>query len=422
MVYGEIDNFEFVVPGVRTFFLDEEDSFFDQYDDSQQDRLVELVTIYDPFADLELEYINGIPMSDPDQPLKRKDKLIPIIKTGYELINERFFYLKSGAEKLMNDDLLLNDMWNMVMDGTFLSVFPPTAITGDEDVDSGVMIPGMTTTFSSENVKIQSLAPDLNLVSGLNAIQALETSMSESSVSAQSQGVSQQGTNTAFEVATLENNARSNLGLFISQVGELVEDFGDMLLPLILQHQTVAQGVQTMSDSDRLQFSSLLVREREVDGKKKSRRIDFTDNIPEEAFGEEVSDFEFEMLEEENKRGIAIAKVIPGLFRNLQFKVKVNTEPLAGKTDAVKKALGIEAYDRAIQNPTSDPAALLRDFILEPVKPGESDKYIREPVEGQVEEAGGAAGGNLSSQLTSQLTQGGKLGTAQLEGSAAPTQ
>ncbi|MCH7571527.1 MAG: hypothetical protein IH891_01285, partial [Planctomycetes bacterium] len=134
--------------------------------------------------------------------------------------------------------------------------------------------------------------------------------------------------------------------------------------------------------------------------------------VPEEVQGKEVTEFEFKMLEEEVENGVALAKVIPNLFRNLRFKVKVNADPLAGKTDAVKKALGLQAYDRAIQNQFGNQESLLRDFVLEPVKPGESDKYIQIPQAA----AQAPSAGQPDKALVSQLTQQGKLGTAQLAG------
>lgn len=406
MVHGDHENWQYIVPGHRNFFEDEAQGFFQFYDQTQEDRYVEIVTVYDPFADLELIYIQGIPFTDPDQPLRRIDKRIPLIKTGFEPISEKFFYFKSGADKLMSEDELLNRMWNMVMDGTFLAIMPPTAIIGDEDIDSSVMIPGGVTILSDKDSDIKSLGPQPNLIAGLNSVAELERSISESSTPSQSSGIAEKGVETAHEVETLQQNAQKNLGLFASQVAELVEDFGNMLLPLILQHEVVANAQEMLSDANKLAFASILVRDREVNGKRKSRRIDFINDVPTK---NEEDDFELKLREEEEELGISIAKVNPTLFRNLKFTVKVNADPLAGKTDAVKKALGLQAYDRAIANPNGDPEALLRDFVLEPVRPGESDKYIRkapENVEVENPEGGGALVGNLAKE--------GELGAKQL--------
>ena len=405
MAHGDHENWIFITAGIRNFFDADSQSFFQHYDPSQEDRLVEKVTYYDPFADLELIYIQGIPFTDPDQPLRRVDKRIPLIKTGYELISERFYYYKSGADKLMNEDELLNDMWNMVMDGTFLSIMPPTAIIGDEDIDSSVMIPGGVTILSNADSDIKGIGPSPNIIAGLNTVAELERSISESSTSSQAAGVAQKGVETANEVQTLEQNAKINLGLFSSQIAELVEDFGDMLLPLIVQHELVTRAAEMLSDPNKLAFSSILVRDREVNGKIKSRRIDFIGDVPNKD-GEE--EFELGILEEEDKLGISIVKANPMLLKNLKFKSKVNADPLAGKTDAVKKALGLQAYDRAIANPSGDPEALLRDFVLEPVKPGESGKYIRKAPapEAEPQQGGGALVGNLAKE--------GELGIDQL--------
>ena len=406
MKYGEHKNWEFITAGIVNFFQTQSQGFFQHYDESQEDRLVELVTVFDPFADLELEFLQGIPMTDPDQPLRRKDKRIPLVKTGYEPISERFYYYKSGADKLLDEDELLNNMWNMVMDGTFLSVVPPTAVIGDEEIDSSVMIPGGVTILSNADSDIKNIGPDANLLAGLNMVAELERSLSESSTSSQSAGIAEKGVETAHEVETLQQNARRNLGLFSSQIAEVVEDFGNMLLPLILQHEVIGLASKQLSDSGEVAFASILVRDREINGKIRSRRIDFVNEVPQKGKEEK---FELSLLEEEDKLGISVAKVNPALFRDLKYKVKVNADPLEGKTDAVKKALGLQAYDRAIANPFADQEALLRDFVLEPIKPGESDKYIKKaPVQPEEQpEGGGALVGNLAKE--------GELGMKQLQ-------
>lgn len=313
MKYGEHKNWEFITAGIVNFFQTQSQGFFQHYDESQEDRLVELVTVFDPFADLELEFLQGIPMTDPDQPLRRKDKRIPLVKTGYEPISERFYYYKSGADKLLDEDELLNNMWNMVMDGTFLSVVPPTAVIGDEEIDSSVMIPGGVTILSNADSDIKNIGPDANLLAGLNMVAELERSLSESSTSSQSAGIAEKGVETAHEVETLQQNARRNLGLFSSQIAEVVEDFGNMLLPLILQHEVIGLASKQLSDSGEVAFASILVRDREINGKIRSRRIDFVNEVPQKGKEEK---FELSLLEEEDKLGISVAKVNPALFHS----------------------------------------------------------------------------------------------------------
>ncbi|MBT7915269.1 hypothetical protein HN588_15330 [Candidatus Bathyarchaeota archaeon] len=71
------------------------------------------------------------------------------------------------------------------------------------------------------------------------------------------------------------------------------------------------------------------------------------------------------------------------------------------QSDAVKKALSLEAYDRLIQNPIVDPKAVTADFLIDSYRPGEADKYIRkeQPMPEQQAKPGNS---NMSSQILNQ--------------------
>ena len=396
--YGNNENFkEFVRPGLRIFYIDERDTFYEQWDENQDDRLVEEVMYYNRFADLHLTYVNGIAMDDdPDNPLQRKDKQYPFVKTGYELIDEgRFFYYKSLADKLRDDQRVIDTLYNMVIDGTFIQLMPPAVIIGDEEVDTAVIMPGAVTTLSDGN-SFQTINTNNNLVGGFNAINMVEKSMNESSSDPLQSGQALAGAQTAFEIARLEENAQTVLGLFGKMIKFMVEEFGIMRINSITQYMSIDSVVEVVGDADRIKLQSILVKDRDTKTGKKARRIDFRMDIPEE--GPELEKFELEMLDEEEKKGVSIAAVDPTLFKDMKFKVKIEADVLAGRSESIKRALKLEAYDRAIQNPFADQRALLKDFILENFIPGESEDFLLDP-QGQPQ-VNGAVNTNLETLLT----------------------
>ena len=377
--YGTNENFEeFVRPGLRIFYIDERDSFYEQWDENLEGEMVEEVIYYNRFADLKLTYVNGVAMDDdPDNPLQRKDKMYPFVKTGYELIDEgRFFYYKSLADKLRDDQRVIDTLYNMVIDGTFIQLMPPAVIIGDEEVDTAVIMPGAVTTLSDAN-SFQTINTNNNLVGGFNAINMVEKSMNESSADPLQSGQALAGAQTAFEIARLEENAQTVLGLFGKMIKFMVEDFGKMRINTITQYMSINSVLEVVGDTDRVRLQSVLVRDRNTKSGKKSRRIDFRMDIPGE--GPELEKFEEDMLEEEETKGISIAAVDPTLFKDMKFKVKVEADVLAGRSESIKRALKLEAYDRAIQNPFADQRALLKDFILENFIPGESEDFLLDP-------------------------------------------
>ena len=410
MKYEGNENFDkFVRPGIRVFFTDEHDTFYEQYDDDLGDRLVEEVVYYNRFADLEIRIVNGIMMDDPDQPIRRKDKDYPFAKSGYELIDEgKFFYYKSLADGLKDDQRVVNTLYNMVLDGTFINLMPPAVVFGNEEIDSSVIQPGVITTMSNDT-RFETIRTNNNLNAGLNAISVVEKSMSESATDPLQSGQGMQGAQTAFEISRLEQNAKTVLGLFGKMIKFLVEDFGKLRIDTILQHMTIAEGMETTGDATRLRFRNFIVPGRVIEGKTKARKIRF--NLSSPGSEEAMLKRSFELLEEADKKDITIAEVNPSIFRDMKYFVKVEGDVKLGDSEAVKKALDLEAYDRAIQNPFADQEQLLKDFVLEARAPGESDKYIRE-----APPAPEAAPQGAGSNLVSQLTGGGKLGTAQLAG------
>lgn len=387
---------EHVRAGLVIFYADEREMFYEQYDEDMSDRLVEWVRYYNRELDLEVDLVNGVMVSAPDRPMQRMDKKYPFVKTGYEPIDEgRCFYYKSLVDKMQSDQEVIDVLYNMIIDGTYLQLMPPSVVYGDEEIDTAIIAPGAVTTFSNET-KMDSIGVGSNINAGLSVLGKVEGSLSESSADPLQGGQATPGTQTAFEVARLETNAKRVLGLFGKMLSFMVEDLGKLRVSSILQHMTVAEGVDILGGQTRLKFRSILVPNRVEAGEKLSRRIDFETDGKSANQGlteEELMDRKMKLMEEESDIKGRIVKVNPKLFRKLKFKVKVFADIIQPKNEAVKKALNLEAYDRAIQNPMADPEAVFKKFLLSNYVPGEEDNYIKKPEEGPPgPEGGGAAG------------------------------
>ena len=51
------------------------------------------------------------------------------------------------------------------------------------------------------------------------------------------------------------------------------------------------------------------------------------------------------------------------------------------KSEALERALKMEAYAQMANDPYFDPITVRRDFLLEPFVKGEADRYLRKPEE-----------------------------------------
>ena len=425
-IYGGSKNFKFVKPGTVCVFDDYTKTFYDVYDEESKKYLVKETVYYNRTEDLCLPFVNGIIMSDPDCPIDRDDKLYPFAKSGYEPLNNgQFFYYKSAANKLGSDQEIIDALYNMVIDGSFMALMPPMALYGSEEITSGVMIPGSVTAFRDPNTKMENIGPRSDLRGGLEAIGLVERSMSESSQDSSRSGVPNGagGSMTAREYLGLERNAQIALGLFKHMIGFLIEDFGTLLMGDILQHMTIPQISELTSD---LSYKSFILPGKIMDGKTVTKKIQFTgDYLGKKEFsGEELEDESWKILEQEGGPDAEqkIARVNPVVFRTLKYKIKVGVDELTPKSKTLEKALNLEAYDRAIQNPLVNQEVVTKDLLFESYFPGKSDKFMKKvapivPGQPGMEDMGMGPESpfkqkGVNSNLVSQITGGNSLGVA----------
>lgn len=388
--YGDRENWQYVRPGVQIMYADDVDLFYEEYDQSLRGELVEELIYFNRLGDLQIAFVNGVIMDDVNEPNPRQDKLYPFVKGGYELFdNGRFFYYKSLAFKLANDEEIINTAYRMVTDGTYLQIMPPAVVFGSDEISSAVIAPGVVTTLSNPDGKssFQTVATNNNLTAGYNLIEKVEGSISESSSDVLQSGQATSGDQTAYEISKLESNARVMLGLFGKMIGFMVKDFGVLRVGDILQHMTVGQVDDILgSDTGKMKFKTFLLPEKTVEGKSKTRRIEFDLGLPDEISDKDLMNLsqEIDDKERENDDNVEIYKVNPTLFRNLKFKVTIQPEAMSPKSEALKKALNLEEYGLAIANPivAQNPdnlAAVTRDLLFGSFEAtrDNADKYMK---------------------------------------------
>lgn len=399
--YGDDVNFRtYVRPGVKFLYSDEQDIFYEAYDDDLGERQVEEVIYYNRYSDLELRFVNGVLLDDPERPIQRKDKRYPFAKGGFEPIDEgRFFYYKPLTEKIAPDQGLIDVLYNLAIDASFLQTMPPAVLFGDEEVNSSVIVPGKVTPFGKDSSFVP-LNTGANMNAALNMIQKMEMSASESSADPlQGGGAPPGGTPTAFQIATMQQNAMRVMGLFGKMIKFLVEDFGRLRLNTALQHLTIGEAIQTMSGISQVKFRPVLIPKSSGKGKK-TKKVEFSLDMPETE--EDLLERSFELLEKEEVTDMEIVKVNPTLFRDLKYQVRVEADMLFSNSETVRKALNLEAYDRLIQNPYVDQQSVTRDFLLGTYKPGEEERYMKQDMQPITGEPGGQGATGLTGLILKQ--------------------
>ncbi len=392
--YSQADNFKFVRPGVQTIYDDANRTFYNVYDPNMRQEDVEEIIYWNQQLDLKIILVNGVMMTPADNPNPRMDKLYPFDKFGYEPINNRFFYYKSLAFKLQHDADIVNTLYQMVIDGTYLSIFKPMINVGGEIIASDVIVPGAVTTFSDPNADLRAINVGSDLKSGYETLSLVEKSINESSQEPLQQGQdnSPSGT-TAYEISRLEANATTVLGLFLQMIAKHVRDFGKLRLGDIVQNLTVPESVAITGDGE-LVYKSFLINGSGTD---KTKRIYFDSTMPDEMSGEEELDASYQLYDKEDDK-MEIARVHPTIFRELKYMLQVSPDILTPRSSDVERAMDLEVFDRMITSPVVDQNEALKLLLgTNPTTKKNVDKYImqgQQGMQGMMPQGGLPAAGN----------------------------
>ncbi len=376
--YGDRPNFQYVRPGVQTIYDDANRNFYQVYDPNMRQEDVEEVIYWNRTLDVKIVLVNGVMMTCADAPNPRADKLYPFDKFGYEPINSRFFYYKSLAFKLQHDADVVNTLYQMVIDGTYLSIFKPMVNVGGEIIASDVIVPGAVTTLSSPDADLRAVNVGSDLRQGLETLQVVEQSINESSQEPLQSGTQEAGGTTAYEISRLEQNANTVLGLFLQMIAKHVKDFGRLRLGDIIQYMTLGDVMQIEGGEDApMVYKTFLVGA--TPAKTASRKIVFDCDMDDEYTDGAYLDSSYDILQDEHDKGgdVAIYRVNPALFRALQYRVAISPDVLNPRSEDLIKAMDLETYDRLVANPSANQDEALKLLLSTNSKTKKQpEKYI----------------------------------------------
>lgn len=388
---GIYEDFKYVRPGVQTIYDDANRTFYYVYDPNMRQEDVEEIIYWNKNLDLKIIMVNGVMLTEHDNPNPRQDKLYPFDKFYYEPINTRFFYGKSLAFKLQHDADIVNTLYQMVIDGTYLSIFKPMVNVGGEIIASDVIVPGAVTTLSSPDADLRAINVGSDLSSGLKTLSVVEESINESSQEPFQAGVAEQSGTTAYEISRLEQNANTILGLFLQMIAQHVKDFGRLRLGDIIQYLTLPEVVEISGNPEIMYKSFFLKGATETGGKNK--KIEFDKEMPDEMDEDEYLDASYKLMEEEDEKEMSIARVNPSIFRSLKYMVTVSPDILQPRSKELERAFDLELFDRLVQMPNADQEEALKLLLsTNPKTAKDMDKYVGEMPEAQPVEGGPAAG------------------------------
>jgi hypothetical protein len=374
--YQDLPNWKYIKPGVQVLYNDANQTFYESYDSNMRTEEVEEIIYFNKNMDVKLVLVNGVMLTEYDNPNPRLDKQYPFIKFGYELVDEgKFFYYKSLAFKMQQDANIVNTLYPMIIDGTYLSVFPAMYNVGSESIGSDVIIPGAVTNLTDPNSKLNAIPVSTQLQTGMNTLLEVNKSIDETASDPLDQSVSG-GTQTAYEISRLEQNAATVLGLFLRMIGQYVKQYGKLRVSDILQHLTVVD-VDKITDESELVYKTFLVQGK---GKHNLKKIVMKGDMSDEPISDkEHMDNSYKLLAEQDRTNQEIIHVNPRLFRDLKYSTIISPDVLQPKSEDLDRAYKLELYDRAIQlGPLVDQEKVAKDFLFKAYKEvRDPDEYFK---------------------------------------------
>lgn len=394
--YESHPNWEYLQPGIRAVFNEDDGLFYDVKDEEDHRFLVAVDVWSCRREDAEVPFLNGIYFGNENvewNPIKHRDNRnapkYNITPFGYQRVNEHFFYFKSLINIVGWDDKLLDAMYEVQMNRDFLDLEPPLAVTGSDKMDTDVVFPGAVATFTNKDTKVSTLIPPNN-GRGYQAMREIEDSMSKSSISDTEMG--QIPTNTqAYTVSQAAQNAKILLSGTKQTMGNSVRAFGDLMVDIVLQHLTVAQLDEITGNP---KYRSFLLADQTVGGRKVSKRIRFDEALLGKDMGdEEKKNYTMKLLTEvgypDNKEHLYV--INPLLFSKMRYMCQVEPDLLDNRTKEFTQVLMERMYTLLRNDPMVEPEALVRKLLQSHFQ-GEADDLIAKNPELQTQQIMGGQG------------------------------
>lgn len=197
--------------------------YLDYVSSDVQDGNVELIRYYNRDTDEYIMVANGVWLNslgtgEAISPLPFEHKELPFWDIRFELyIN--FFYGKSLPDKLKSLQDVLNVLTNMLLDQSFLTIFPPILTAGFDSIEDDYLRPGRRTPVDTQGMPLsdQYMKLDMGVPQGWHEfiLQYTRKVMEESSMDQVQSGVAGVGGRTTkAEIDEASAGVGAILGLF----------------------------------------------------------------------------------------------------------------------------------------------------------------------------------------------------------------
>ena len=384
--YGKHENFTCVSKGIQSFYSEDDGLFYDLKDEEHPD-LVEEVIAMSRRNDLEIVFINGVYMGEENvdgNPIKHRDNRnapkYNVTPFGYERIGEHFFYYKSLVNNVGWDHTLLDQMYEITMNKEILDLVPPMVYKGIDAIDTEVIVPGGMITSSNTDFEATPLLPRTGNAAGYNAMETIQRSIDDGSVSALQRGQLPDKEQKAYSVSVANSNAEVMLSAVGKSLGESVMQYGMLMLDIALTHLTVAQVDEITGDP---KYRTFMLEDQSVDGKRVDKKILFDETL----IGARLSKARQDEMAVEayqqtmDKDGYEyIYRINPHLWSKARLMTRIEPDTMIPKNAEFLKVQSQQMYTLLRKDPLVSPEVLVRKLISTHYR-GEENEFMPSKVQ-----------------------------------------
>lgn len=336
--------------------------YVDYISQDVQEGNVEVIRYYNKDTDEYIILANGVWINpiktkyEPEEicPLPWNHKELPFWEIRYDLFGIDFFYGKSLPDKLKSMQDVLNVLENMLLDQSFLTIFPPILTAGFDSIEDDYLRPGRRTPVDTQGLPINQafMKLDLGTPSGWHQyiLEYTRKIMEESSLDQVSQGVAGVGgRTTAQEIRLAADGVSSTLGLLgrminygvkrkaLLRASNILQFWTDKNSPMI-ERVLGTGGAQDMKDV----FNVIKVDGTILsDGKRGTKIIEMYSSKEKLPTKPQVK-ARGTILRAETGKNIEIVAMPPEYLRDFLFDIKMVVNEKSEGSKEVQKAMQLE--------------------------------------------------------------------------------
>lgn len=319
---------------------------------------VEVIKYFNQETDEYVILANGIwlnPLkSEIVSPIPFNHKRLPFWSFRYDIFGSDFFYGKSLADKLKTLQDVLNVLNNMLLDQSFLSIFPPILMAGQDDIEDDFLRPGRRIPVDTGGLPINQVYQKLDIGTPTGwhqyILEYTRKILEESSMDSIQQGVAGVGgRTTATEIRSAAAGVVSLIGLFSRFVKFGARDRVRLRFPNILQFYTeegtpILEGVLGVGGSKKTKkaFNTFQVDSYSITpGMRGTKIIDIyakEQDLP----TKKNQQLDAKLSELESGKKVTKFSVTADYIRNFDFDIRIIANPKSESSREVDRALEIQ--------------------------------------------------------------------------------